>query len=50
MSKEPPGQLNNYRFGEGVGYVLGEYVCDFIGSVLVSKPSGNEITAEAMAK
>lgn len=44
------GPVNNYRFGEGVGYVLGEYVCDFIGSVLVQKPSGNDTTRGAMAK
>lgn len=42
--------VNNYRFGESVGYVLGEYTAEFIGSTLVQNPSGNDTTSAAIER
>jgi len=42
--------VNNYRFGESVGYVLGDYTCEFIGSTLVQSPSGNDTCQAAIER
>ena len=48
----PPPSLSFFLWlvGESVGYVLGEYTAEFIGSTLVQNPSGNDTTSAAIER